>query len=225
MSTSKAQLPSWTFAQLLSAYSDFLIVSIHTILYEREIYPHETFMLARKYNFPVRQSRHPQVCDWVRNAIGACMDQMRKGNVCKVSVVILSSIDIPLERFVFDVTSFPKVSLREQDVEMKNLTFNMTDMEEQFRTCIMKLSHVSSVLGKLPPECTFTVTIELNEEANAPVGHDSPWVPADDTTSKPGTPLKSVPPKVRPLRNVLMGPLSFDIWVEESKAKDKVVVR
>ncbi|ODQ71619.1 hypothetical protein LIPSTDRAFT_327139 [Lipomyces starkeyi NRRL Y-11557] len=78
MSTSKAQLPSWTFAEVLSAFADFLIVSIHTILYEREIYPHETFMLARKYNFPVRQSRHPQVCDWVRNAIGACMDQMRR---------------------------------------------------------------------------------------------------------------------------------------------------
>ncbi|KAK9238116.1 DNA-binding protein [Lipomyces kononenkoae] len=224
MSTAKAQLPSWTFAEVLSAFADFLIVSIHTILYEREIYPHETFMLARKYNFPVRQSRHPQVCDWVRNAIGACMDQMRRGDVSKVSVVILSSIDIPLERFVFDVTSFPKVALREQHNEMKNVTLNMTDMEEQYRTCIMKLSHTSSILGKLPPECTFTITIELNDDAKAPVGHDSPWVPADSVTQTPGVPLRSGAPRVRPLRNALMGPLSFDIWVEESKAKDKVVV-
>ncbi|KAK9345550.1 DNA-binding protein [Lipomyces starkeyi] len=225
MSTSKEQLPSWTFAEVLSAFADFLIVSIHTILYEREIYPHETFMLARKYNFPVRQSRHPQVCDWVRNAIGACMDQMRRGDVSKISVVILSSIDIPLERFVFDMTSFPKVSERDQHVEMKNLNFNMTEMEEQYRTCIMKLSHTSSILGKLPADCTFTITIELNDDAKPPVGHDSPWVPADGITPKLGVPLKSVPPKVRPLRNVLMGPLSFDIWVEESKTKEKVVVR
>jgi len=55
-----------TYQSLLTTFSDFLTVAIHTILYERAIYPPSTFISTRKYNFPVRQNRHPRVCRLVR---------------------------------------------------------------------------------------------------------------------------------------------------------------
>ena len=60
-----------TYHAVVTAYCDFLTVSIHTILFERDIYPETSFIKARKYNYPVRQSRHPKVCKWIMDAVAA----------------------------------------------------------------------------------------------------------------------------------------------------------
>jgi mitotic spindle assembly checkpoint protein MAD2B len=62
----------------VSAFRDFLTVAIHTILYERDIYPRTSFLKARKYNYPVRQSRHPKVCKWIQDAVAAVEVEMLK---------------------------------------------------------------------------------------------------------------------------------------------------
>lgn len=53
-------------------------VSIHTILYIRKIYPQELFQRVRKYNTPVFQCRHPEVCIWVNDAIQAIGQELKK---------------------------------------------------------------------------------------------------------------------------------------------------
>jgi len=70
-----------TYQAVVSAFSDFLTVAIHTILYERNIYPQTSFISARKYNYPVKQSRHPKVCKWVQDAVAAVEVEMLKVNV------------------------------------------------------------------------------------------------------------------------------------------------
>lgn len=67
-----------TYQAVVSAYSDFLTVAIHTILYERNIYPPDSFIKARKYNYPVRQNRHPTVCKWIQDAVAAVEAEMLK---------------------------------------------------------------------------------------------------------------------------------------------------
>lgn len=67
-----------TYEAVVSAYGDFLIVAIHTILYERNIYPRNSFLKARQYNYPVRQSRHPKVCNWIMDAVAAVEIEMLK---------------------------------------------------------------------------------------------------------------------------------------------------
>lgn len=66
---------------VVSAFSDFLTVAIHTILYERDIYPRSSFLAARKFNCPVRQSRHPKVCKWIQDAVAAVEVEMLKVRV------------------------------------------------------------------------------------------------------------------------------------------------
>jgi len=68
-----------TLADLLSAFSSFLTISIHSILYHRSLYPRTTFLTARAYNYPVHQSRHPLVCQWINDAISAVEEQLLKG--------------------------------------------------------------------------------------------------------------------------------------------------
>ena len=67
-----------TYHAVVAAYSDFLTVAIHTILYERNIYPQTSFIKARKYNYPVRQSRHPKVCKWIMDAVSSVETELLK---------------------------------------------------------------------------------------------------------------------------------------------------
>lgn len=67
-----------TYQVVVSAFTDFLTVAIHTILYERDIYPRASFLAARKFNCPVRQSRHPKVCQWIQDAVSAVEVEMLK---------------------------------------------------------------------------------------------------------------------------------------------------
>lgn len=78
-----------TYYAVVAAYRDFLTVAIHTILYERNIYPQASFIRARKYNYPVRQSRHPRVCKWVMDAVAAVEAEMLKvGRIDSLSLVL-----------------------------------------------------------------------------------------------------------------------------------------
>jgi mitotic spindle assembly checkpoint protein MAD2B len=67
-----------TYYAVVLAFKDFLTVAVHTILYERDIYPQTSFLKARKYNYPVRQSRHPKVCKWIQDAVAAVEAEMLK---------------------------------------------------------------------------------------------------------------------------------------------------
>ena len=67
-----------SYQVLVSAFCEFLTVAIHTILYERDIYPRASFLNARKYNCPVRQNRHPQVCKWIQDAVAAVESELLK---------------------------------------------------------------------------------------------------------------------------------------------------
>ncbi|KAL6719316.1 hypothetical protein ACLMJK_003555 [Lecanora helva] len=100
-----------TYHAVVTAYSTFLIVAIHTILYERSIYPQEAFIRARKYNYPVRQCRHPKVCEWIMDAVAAVEVEMLKCTVAQTSLIIHAPppTSQPLERYIFSTASFPRI--------------------------------------------------------------------------------------------------------------------
>jgi mitotic spindle assembly checkpoint protein MAD2B len=175
-----AQNTLTTFQSLLTTFSDFLVVSIHTILYERGIYPPNTFISTRKYNFPVRQNRHPRVCQWITDAVTAVEAEMLKGTVNRVAVVIYAPTAEVMERFMFDVSSFPEVQPEEAltlfegdgnstDREELNKV-SIADIEEQLRATVRKLAYCGSKLGPLPKDSTYTIAVELKEKADPPIG-------------------------------------------------------
>ncbi|KAK4889328.1 hypothetical protein LTR27_011865 [Elasticomyces elasticus] len=178
---------SSTYRTLITHFADFLTVAIHTILYERSIYPKTSFLSARKYNYAVRQSRHPKVCEWINDTVGAIETELLKGTVERVAVVIYSKSLKPTERYVFDVSRFPEVSPADLDTQLKRrsqdgetipvLPSVDLDLEEQFRATMVKLANSGSSLKPLPDGCTFTVAIELKSEGQAPVSHPQPWMP------------------------------------------------
>lgn len=169
------------YQALVTTFSDFLVVAIHTILYERNLYPQETFLLTRAYNFPVRQNRHPLVCKWIRDAVAAIQAQLLKGTVKRIAFVIYSQQQEVLERFMFDVSGFPSVPEKERFTEFEGtsaeegddgeeLRVNKIDIEEQLRATVRKLAYCGSKLGELPDDCTYTIAVELKDDVEPPIG-------------------------------------------------------
>lgn len=208
-----------TFRHLITNFTDFLTVAIHTILYERSIYPQTSFLSARKYNLPVRQSRHPKVCEWINDAVAAVETELLKCAVDRVAVMIYDKKSQPKERYVFDVSHFPALSAADLDVPMTRESSDgqqlavlpIVDMEEQFRAALSKLAGCSSTLGSLPDECTFTVAIELRKDGGAPVSHPQPWIPAEPRTAG-GARNSNI--STKPVRTVTAGEMVFETWIE-----------
>lgn len=275
------EVPIAEARSLLSSFTSFLIVSIHTILYYRNIYPKETFLSAKAFNLPVHQSRHPKVCSWINDAVDAVMAQIARGRVERVAVVVHSPTDASLpkhsptqrlppgsvlERWMFDVSHFPSwpggieaiKNFRgeggEQQPEDEDLvedengsgdenapadalaegavaegssawSTNFTDVAEQLRGAVRRLAYAGERMDALPQGCTFTVAVELREDARAPIGHPQPWIPSQGerrptSISHHEKKRDEERAKTTPIRAVEAGPLFLECWVEEGHAKE-----
>ena len=246
---------------LITTLTSFLTVSIHHILFLRRIYPPVSFLSTRAYNYPVRQNRHPAVCAWVQSAIDAVKDQLEKGTVEKVAMCIFECDNNEvLERWTFDLRALPVVDHREmdtlfegrseeggeggegeeklgrQDVSLRRM-INVADLEAQFRAV---LSRLNSAAGKIEglaedQEYSFTITIEVKDNADRPVGRlgkeERKWIAAepdgwsddeddaDNMINDKENKRLNKTGKTVPVRRLEAGELRMEVWVEESKAK------
>ncbi|KFY47458.1 hypothetical protein V495_01943 [Pseudogymnoascus sp. VKM F-4514 (FW-929)] len=244
-----------TYTSLLRTLSSFLTVAIHTLLYERALYPATSFISARAYNYPVRQSRHPKVCEWVSDAVAAVEKEMAEGRVDKISFVVYDVADrtqaVVQERWVFDVGAWPVVArtdrfvefedppsgkgkgieqpVREDDGEKEStageeVKIHIVDIEEQLRATIRRLAYTAEKMPKLPEGCTYTIIVELRDDATPPIGHPQPWVPSppalqktvdkETETTTEGPALRG--PRATPIRSVDSGAFVLETWVEQA---------
>lgn len=183
---------------LAASFTNFLTVSIHQILYLRSVYPRITFLPVRAYNYPVRQSRHPKVCDYINDASIAVGTEILKGTITAVSIIISSlRTNQPLERYAFDLSGFPRVSAgevnttfgeRKEDSSKPGADLGTApptiDLEGQFRACLARLASACARLTPLPrdDEFSFTVCIEVREDALSPAGttpEEQTWIVAE----------------------------------------------
>lgn len=236
-----------TYASLCTTLTTFLTVAVHTLLYNRACYPASSFLLARAYNYPVRQSRHPAVCAWISDAIEAVHSELLAGTLSRVALVICNPrTAAPLERFVFDLGRLPFVSQADAQARLvregeENLPEEENvDISESLRAVLAKVATINARLGPIPSGCPFTLAIELKDDIDVdpPLGHPQPWIPAQPASqktklnhsdaggeaqtngSRPSRLGKDlIDARVIPIRSVDAGELLFEMWAEEGLAK------
>lgn len=183
---------------LAASFTNFLTVSIHQILFLRSVYPRASFLPVRAYNYPVRQSRHPKVCDYINDASIAVGTEILKGTITAVSIIISSlRTNQPLERYAFDLSGFPRVATGEVNTTFEERKEDSSkpgaergpaspavDLEAQFRACLARLASACARLTPLPrdDEFSFTVCIEVYEDALPPAGttpEEQTWIVAE----------------------------------------------
>ncbi|KIW13704.1 hypothetical protein PV08_08895 [Exophiala spinifera] len=244
-----------THRGLIETIASFLTVATHHIIFLRRIYPPISFLSVRAYNYAVRQNRHPAVCAWINDAISAVQDQLERNTVEKVSLCIYECrSNRVLEKWTFDLHSLPSISRIDRDIPfdaaepppetaedqlLLTHALNVADLEANFRATLSRISTAAGRLGPLPdgpnaPGCSFTLAIEVKDDADRPVGTVEPeerrWMAADPPPPHPLTPTTTdntaIPApesasqaQTHSVRRVETGELRMEVWVEESAAK------
>lgn len=235
---------------LLDTICSFLTVATHHVLYLRRLYPPVSFLLTRAYNYPVRQNRHPDVCEWIRDAIAAVRDQLERNTVETVAICLFECDNNQvLEKWSFDLRTLPVVVKQDRDVPFASLDdvelrrkVNVTDLEASFRGLLSRLNTVAGKLRPLPdgdgaPECSFTMTIEVKDGADRPVGRlkkeERAWIVAEpdafedseddmaEHTAKKTGKQTTTQGKTHPIRRLEAGELRMEMFVEEADVKFK----
>lgn len=138
---------------------EFLEVAVHLILYVREVYPVGIFQKRKKYNVPVQMSCHPELNQYIQDTLHCVKPLLEKNDVEKVVVVILDKEHRPVEKFVFEITQPPLLSISSDSL--------LSHVEQLLRAFILKISVCDAVLDHNPPGCTFTVLVHTREAATA----------------------------------------------------------
>ncbi|KAF9740893.1 hypothetical protein PMIN06_011169 [Paraphaeosphaeria minitans] len=115
-----------TYLTTFAAFTDFLTAYVHTLLYLRHLYPLASFLQVRFHNTPIFQSRHPDVCQWIQDAVAAVREELLKGTVARIAIVVFhpgydegsGSVKI-LERYMLDVSAFPVVTREERFMDIE----------------------------------------------------------------------------------------------------------
>lgn len=122
---------------------------------------------------------------------------------------------------MFVTSKFPHVSSADQDLPL--VVPEDAPQEpflESFRATISQLAAIDSkIISPLPADCTFSITIDTNDIPNQP----EKWLAAG---TGPGI-SESYPRSLRtttPVRTAYIGPLSVEVYVEESISKGKFIV-
>lgn len=166
------------FGQVVAdVLSEFLEVAVHLILYVREVYPVGIFQKRKKYNVPVQMSCHPELNQYIQDTLHCVKPLLEKNDVEKVVVVILDKEHRPVEKFVFEITQPPLLSINSDSL--------LSHVEQLLRAFILKISVCDAVLDHNPPGCTFTVLVHTREAATRnmekiQVIKDFPWILADE---------------------------------------------
>ncbi|CAM2104448.1 unnamed protein product [Caretta caretta] len=199
------------FGQVVAdVLSEFLEVAVHLILYVREVYPIGIFQKRKKYNVPVQMSCHPELNQYIQDTLHCVKPLLEKNDVEKVVVVILDKEHHPVERFVFEITQPPLLSISSDSL--------LSHVEQLLRAFILKISVCDAVLDNNPPGCTFTVLVHTREAATRnmekiQVIKDFPWILADEQD------VHMHDPRLIPLKTMTSDILKMQLYVEERAHK------
>jgi mitotic spindle assembly checkpoint protein MAD2B len=111
----------------------------------------------------------------------------------------------------------------EADADADEDELNWADVHEALRGALLRIAHAGENLPNPPEGSTFTMAVELRDDAPAPIGHPQPWIPSPRNLQPPskgrsgGGSLKAA--STTPVRSVQAGPLFFECWVEQSDAQ------
>lgn len=200
------------FGQVVAdVLSEFLEVAVHLILYVREVYPVGIFQKRKKYNVPVQMSCHPELNQYIQDTLHCVKPLLEKNDVEKVVVVILDKEHRPVEKFVFEITQPPLLSINSDSL--------LSHVEQLLRAFILKISVCDAVLDHNPPGCTFTVLVHTREAATRnmekiQVIKDFPWILADEQD------VHMHDPRLIPLKTMTSDILKMQLYVEERAHKN-----
>jgi mitotic spindle assembly checkpoint protein MAD2B len=206
---------------VVDTFIAFLIVAIHQIVRELNIYSKETFITAREYNLPVHQIRHPGLCEYINGAATAVYQEILTGTVKCIKVATLVQ-ESWLEQFVFDITQLcqpdPKTITKDAGTKQEN---SLVDAEEQLRGVLSKLqNHCKNHCKSLEPsngQKEFRIIIEEDESPMLDSVNKQQWEDMPNTRTDDDCHSGEYTANMVKISSVQAGRLVFALWYESPR--------
>ena len=161
---------------LASQVLKFLEVAVHTILYQRGIYPSNLFVKSKKYGVIVHQSRHPKLNEYIGKLLRESVWNLLL-NKClsKFIFIIKNKGNIIIEQIVFNMTLF---NLDKNYYRNNDISDDIVYMHKQFRNTMIKLNTMNGCLNNIKKNDDISWTIQVHTKKFNNIKHQN-WIKLD----------------------------------------------
>ncbi|XP_038060223.1 mitotic spindle assembly checkpoint protein MAD2A-like [Patiria miniata] len=144
--------------------SEFFLYGINSLLYQRGIYPPETFTRKQKYGLTLFESTEKALQDYLTNVLKQLNEWLNEKTVQKVVVVIteVESGEVK-ERWQFDVECDKTMS---HDSQPRKKTDE--EINKGIRAVITQITATVTFLPLLDNPCTFNILIYTDKDMDMP---------------------------------------------------------
>ncbi|EAL70554.1 hypothetical protein ACTFIW_011916 [Dictyostelium discoideum] len=143
--------------------TEFFSYSINTILFQRGLYPPESFTRVAKYGLPILVTNDQSLKDYLDNVLKQLSEWLLSGDVQKLVLVITDIVTKEvLERWVFDVTTdIPKEGEAPRQKPEKEIM-------NEIQAIIRQITASVTFLPLLPNACTFDLLVYTSKDLAVP---------------------------------------------------------
>ncbi|KAI1475524.1 hypothetical protein K445DRAFT_318314 [Daldinia sp. EC12] len=165
--------------------AEFFQYSIHTILFQRGVYPAEDFTAVKKYGLNMLVSADDQVKAYIKKIMSQLDKWMQRGKISKLVIVITDKdTGEHVERWQFDVHIFntgkskksKTSSNQENDAPQSASNTALPDpskteaeIQAEIAALFRQITASVTFLPQLAGDCTFNVLVYADADSDVPV--------------------------------------------------------
>ncbi|EDL91587.1 MAD2 (mitotic arrest deficient, homolog)-like 1 (yeast) (predicted), isoform CRA_a [Rattus norvegicus] len=144
--------------------AEFFSFGINSILYQRGIYPSETFTRVQKYGLTLLVTTDPELIKYLNNVVEQLKEWLYKCSVQKL-VVVISNIESGevLERWQFDIEC--DKTAKEEGVRREK---SQKAIQDEIRSVIRQITATVTFLPLLEVSCSFDLLIYTDKDLVVP---------------------------------------------------------
>ncbi|XP_069782714.1 mitotic spindle assembly checkpoint protein MAD2A [Narcine bancroftii] len=144
--------------------SQFFSYGINSILYQRGIYPPESFTRVQKYGLTMLVTTDPVLKNYLKNVVGQLKDWLCNHFVQRL-VVVINSVETNevLERWQFDIECDKTMTDNSQAREKSEKA-----IQDEIRSVIRQITATVTFLPLLDAACSFDLLIYTDKDLEVP---------------------------------------------------------
>ena len=146
--------------------TEFFGYSINSILYQRGIYPPESFTRVQKYGLPMQVTADEGLSQYLNQVLSQLASWLMGGEVQKVVIVICGvNSGETLERWAFNVETDKAVASGSGTSQAKK---SQKEISNEIQAIIRQITASVTFLPLLQEPCTFDMLVYTDAQASVP---------------------------------------------------------
>eukprot|EP01083_Nonionella_stella_P002311 6673_1 len=169
-STNQMTKNSITLRGSTAIVSEFFGYALNSILYQRGVYPEESFEAKKKYNLQIMVTKTKELQAYLNNVLQQIEQWLMKGDIQKL-VLVIASIDdgTVLERWLFNIetdkTTFDQKNIKQNK---KKTNKSIKDIQNEIRGIIRQITSSVTFLPLLEVPCSFDLLVHTDAQCKIP---------------------------------------------------------